>query len=64
MSLSNPSPYMRRMLDGYRTLYDVVDKDMLVYEISGVMDVPAQNAALLAMGAMLDQMLAELKTDG
>jgi hypothetical protein len=52
------------MLDGYRTLYDVVDKDMLVYEISGVMDVPAQNAALLAMGAMLDQMLAELKTDG
>ena len=49
----------RELLDEFRRLFDVVDDDMRVYEITGVMDVASQNTALSAMDAILAQIREE-----
>ena len=43
---------------------DVVDNDMRTYEMTGVMDIDAQNAALDALQPVFDQMAAHLAAQG
>ena len=53
--------HVERLMSQVHDLMDIVDKDMAVYEMTGVMDIDAQNAALVAIGPLLDQIRAETR---
>lgn len=55
------SPYLDECVRRLHELFDMVDNDMRVYDFTGTMDIPMQDAALDAMGPLIDQAQAELR---